>query len=459
MSRISRQHGFTTIEMLIAIFILTTGILSLIGTIDMSRRLTSLSEMKEAASHVAEQKIEEIRALDYDRVALDGMPATSATKTDPGYYVNAGAGTYRWSQKADAPAPNTEPLLICATVSATCPEVGVLDASAESWSDGRVKGKVHRYVTAVNDSQCTATVCPDSADYKRVTVAVTVENRDGPENPILVSALIADPDAAPAGTVVDGGQNPLSSPDTQCNDGGVLVDCVQAADGRTSSFYLYDTPATSGARQEITGSHATHPTVAPTGRCDGISSSGCPVPDLMAPEPSPSPDVTPTLYNYSSEVSGVTWPGGAVIRRDTGCADTPSDDDNTKGHMWVTAPLSAPMTVTGSGALSVATTTVNGVSAAATLCVRFYNVPGSIENLITSPPTEIGGDSFTSSTWPTSANTVSFLIDFRGSEPYTIPAGRRLGVRVWVAASSSADVALLYDHPLYQSFLQINEAG
>jgi Tfp pilus assembly protein PilV len=462
MSAIRRQQGFTTIELLIALFIMSAGVLSLVGTMDMSRRLTTLSEMKEAASHVGQQKLEEIRSLEYEEIALNGMPASSTDARNPGYHVTGagGTGTYRWNQKADAPVPHTETLLICPSAGAGCPEAGTVAAAAESWSDGRLSGKIYRYVTLVDDPSCAAVVCPGATDYKRVTVAVTVDQAGGPKTPILMSALITDPDSAPAGEVVDGDENPVTGPDTRCTSGGVQVDCVNTIDGNVKSFYLYDTPATQAARQEITGAHPSHPTVAPSGTCTSGNVSGCPVPDLMGDEPPPSPAVTPPLYSYSNEVSGGTWPGGAVVRRDTTCSGTPTASDNTKGHLWVTAPLAAPMKLSGDAALNLATATFNGVSAAVTICVRFYNVGGSIANMVATPPTAIGTDSYSSSTWPTVAKEVSFAMDFRGGQPdYTIPAGNRLGVRIWATSSSGADIAAIYDHPLHTSFIQVNEAN
>jgi Tfp pilus assembly protein PilV len=461
MSRARAQRGFTTIELLVALFVATTGVFALLGTLDMSRRLTTFSEMKEAASHIGQQKLEEIRSFDYDAIALDSMPATSTVATNPGYYVGGGATpTYRWNQKADAPTPHTENLLICTAVSADCPEIGSVPAAAESWSDGRISGKIYRYVTTVDDPNCTSTVCPSSTDYKRVTVAVTVDQADGPKKPILLSGLVADADSAPVGEVVDGTENPLQNPDTQCTQDDEIVDCVNTIDGKVTSYYLYDTPASNSSRQEITSGHESHATVAATGTCSGGTTTGCPKPDLMGESPPPDPTVTPPLYSYSTEITGGTWPGGAVVRRDTTCTGTPTSTDNTKGHFWVTAPLSAQMTVTGDSAINLSTATFNGVSASVTLCVRFYSVPNSITDLVASPPTEIGTDSISSSTWPTAANTMAGTLDFRGSNPdYTIPAGNRLGVRIWPASSSGADIAAIYDHPLHSSYIQINEAN
>lgn len=452
-ARTRAQAGFTSIELLLAMMIGAVGLMALVGTFDVSQRLASHSEMKEAAAHVGEQAMEELRALDYGELALNGNPSPSSSSDpkNPAHYVGgdgSGAMTYRWDQRSDAPTGHTEPLVIDATK-------GTVPAAAEVWNDGRLKGRIYRYVTC---AATTAEACeqgPDTSATKRVTVAVTVENELGPERPILFSTVVGNP------TTANGeGSNPLDSPNTQCEDGGVVVECTGGVAGTVRTWYLYDTPATSPAREEIVGNHPTHPTVAPEGTCNGSNTSGCPKPDLMALDPPPSPVVTPPVYNYSSEITGGSTPGGLVVRRDSECAGNVTSTDNTKGHMWVSSPLSAPATLTGDAALSMTTQTFNGVQAAAMICVRFYNVPGDISNLVANPPTAIGSAGYSLTAWPKLPGVLTFAMDFlSGSEGSPIPAGNRLGVRIWAAASSSADLVVLYDHPLHPSFLQVNEAN
>ena len=326
-ARARSESGFTTVELLLAVLIASVGVISLVGTFDISRRVTTYSEMKEAASHVAEQTIEEMRSLDYDELALTGtpVPVTSSDPNDAAYYVGSSGTTYRWNQKSNAPAGHTEPLVIDAAD-------GEVAAAAEAWNDGRVSGQIHRYVTCAGATAAECDQGPATSATKRITVAVTVESALGPQKPILVSTLIGNPEAANGE-----GSNPLESPDTFCEDeNGLQVECTNSVGGTVSTWYLYDTPATFASRQEIVGSHATHATVAPSGTCSGGTTTGCPVPDLMGIEPPPAPTVVPPVYNYSNEITGGTTPGGAVVRRDTGCQGTVTTTDNTKGHMWVT---------------------------------------------------------------------------------------------------------------------------
>ena len=451
-SRARAEGGFTTIEIMLAIMVASVGLLSLVGTMDVSRRLTTHSEMKEAAAHLAQQRIEELKDVAYGKLALNGdpSPASSTDANNPAYYLGDDDDeekTYRWNQKSDAPAGHTEPLVIDSTE-------GIVPAAAEAWNDGRIGGKVYRYVTCVSTDAEDCDQGPDTSAYKRITVAVTVENALGPQNAVLVSTLKGDPTAANGE-----GSNPLESPNTQCEEDGELVECAQGVSGTVRTWYLYDTPATASVREEIAASHETHPTIAPSGVCESGSTSGCPVPDLMALDPPPAPAVTPPLYNYSSEITGGSTPGGAVIRRDAECAGTVTTTDNTKGHLWVSAPLAAPITLSGDAAMNVYTQTFNGVNAAGMICIRFYNVPGDISNLVANPPTAVGSAGYSLTAWPKTPASLTFAMDFNDTEGGApIPAGNRLGVRVWAAASSSADLITIYDHPLYPSFVQVNEA-
>ena len=447
-ARARSEAGFTTIELLLAMIICSVGVISLVGTFDVSRRVTSHSEMKEAASHIAEQKMEELRALDYGELALTGnpVPSSSTDPDDPAYYVSG--TSYRWNQKSDAPSGHTEPLVIDAAD-------GKVAASEETWSDGRITGRVSRYVTC---AAATADECdqgPDTSATKRITVAVTVDNSLGPKKPILLSTLVGNPETANGE-----GSNPLDSPNTTCtDDDGNVVDCTQGVGGTVTTWYLYDTAATSSTRLDITGSHATHATVAANGTCSGATTTGCPKPDLMGIDPPPAPAVTPPLYNYSNEITGGSTPGGAVVRRDTTCNGTVTTTDNTKGHMWVTSPLASDTTLTGDAAMNLSTQTFNGATADAILCAAFYNVPAGISNLVATPPTLIGVAGFDNNggNWPSSATTLGFTLDFLDSTfGATIPAGNRLGVRIWASSSSGADLVVVFDHPNHQSFVQVN---
>ena len=169
-------------EVMIAMGIVLTALVATALNIDSSRHANTKSEYRAAASHVAEQEVERIQSLRYGSVLLDSAPANSAEENDPGYYVAAGSPpTYRWDQRTGG-STSTEPLAIA--TGGTCVPAPCLASTPTSWSDGRLTGKVYRYVTWVGGS----------TRFKRVTVAVT-EDRDTNRRPVLTSVAVTDPKA------------------------------------------------------------------------------------------------------------------------------------------------------------------------------------------------------------------------------------------------------------------------
>jgi prepilin-type N-terminal cleavage/methylation domain-containing protein len=454
------EDGFTLVELMVAVLLLTVGILTLGTVISQSRGEASVSETKSTEIHRAQKEIERLTALPYASIAMSGAPVTSSVSTDPGYYVNVSSSstcpTYRYDQTGTNAA---EPLAVngCAGPptllgGATTVSTGTVSPTPTPTNDGRKTYTVYDYVTWVTDPSC-GVGCPSSADYKRLTVAVTSSGGSSQANPVLISTLIADPRANPANTVLNGNANPLANPVIQClNSSGVLVTCTTGVGSSTvNRWYLTDSSA-SGSYSAPSANNTTRPTVAPFGLCTVLVTVGCPVPDLLNSAP---PSGTASLFNYSSEQTGVTYPGGRVLHRDVSCTSTPSSTDNTKGEMWVTAPLGTSTTFTGQGGMTLNTQTISGVSASVTLCVAIYDVPGSILNLVALPPIKLGVVSYTLASWPTVSTPLSFTFNFSGNVAVSVPGVDRIGVRVWVAAASGADVAAIYDNPQFVSDLQL----
>jgi len=439
------EGGFTLIELMVGVFLLAGGLLALVGTLDGSREAVSQSELKEAAAHRAQREMERVRALDFDEVALSEEPSPDSGADDPrsGLSGPAGDRSFAWNKQASS----TEKLVVDAAK-------GRVAAGPTAWSDGRLSGQVWRFVSKSEDPTCSGQtpLCLQTSNfYKRVTIVVSITGSQASLKPTWISSFASNPDDAPT----DG----LSDPYTECLDSnGDLVECTSSLDDVVESWFLHDTPATESSRQAITGDHATHPTVAPFGVCTAVLQVGCPVPDLLGEEAPPSPEPLPELFKYSSDVTG-GYAGGRVLRRDTTCSGTPSTNDNTKGAFWATGPLSAAKALNGSGGLSLHTQTVERVDADVTLCMAFYDVPGSLLNLVSAPPTEIGRASYSPASWPRTPGPVAFPFDFKPSGTVNVAAGHRIGVRIWVSSGSGADIAAIYDHPTYPSYMQLNEPG
>ncbi|WP_320671747.1 prepilin-type N-terminal cleavage/methylation domain-containing protein [Patulibacter defluvii] len=445
-------RGFTLIEVLVATLLLAGGLLGTAMAVDGARDLSAVSERTSSLTHRAEEEIERIRALGYGAIALRALPVRSADPADPSAVLTAGDPP---ALRPDRHSPAAEPLVVDG-------ERGRVDATPRPWSDGRLRGTVRAYVSWHRDPYC-GSGCPDARNAKRITVAVTVEGRDrARRGPVWLSTLVADPNAAPAGFVADGVRNPVEDPETRClPDDGPAVPCTRSIGGASAaSWFLYDTPAPRGAWEPTAGDHDTHPTVAPFGVCSGLTAAlaaGCPVPDLLGPEPTPADPTAPAdpgpLPDRSRDQPGSAGSGGRILRRDVACSASPTAD-NRRGQRWVSPLLEEDAVLTGRGGITLYGRTAGGVPAAVTVCVRFSAVPGSIVNLVERPPRPLGTISYALAAWPGVTTPVSFGFDLAGDD-LRIPAGQRLGVQLWVAGSSADDLLVAYDHPTVPSSLQL----
>jgi Tfp pilus assembly protein PilV len=421
---IRAEAGFSLIELMVAVTFVASGAMALASTLEASRALVTLSERKEAAAHVGQQEMERIHSLPYAQVALTSTPSHSADPVHPAYYVTNGTpSTYRYSQPAGA----SEPLVTDATN-------GTL-AAVTTWSDGRLSGELHRFVTSVDDATADGGAIDGSENYRRVTLAITVSGAGGPKKPTLVSSLVRD-----AG---DGDENPLANPQTTCRDSaGQTVSCWRGI-GRSSSraWFLYDTPASAGTRQAIVADHPTHTTV-------GAGAS----PDLLGETAPPDASPLPPLRDYSSEIAG-DYAGGRALLRGATCAQAPSDDPKRSAY-WVSPPLAAATTLTGEGGLTVYTQSLGGVSGEGTLCAAFYRAPNGLADT----PVQLGRASYGPAQWNEALGRVSFSFDFAPTD-VTVGVGERVGVRLWASQGADLDLVLAYDHPTYRSSLQLNVTG
>lgn len=233
------EDGLTLIELLAAMVILAVGVFAVLQTFTASRALANRAEARDAMVAVARGEIQRIESLAWTNIALPSTPTTNtgATTTDPSYYISNGpcAGSsnppatspcYQWDWSNSS---STEPLVISgsSTDTATNPRLWS-NVITTSNSTVRLSGGIYRYITWVNDPNCTASACGGSNDYKRITVAVTVCY------PGTSSATCADDTAiSPAVEMstfwvnpLGGAGSPLTQTGVTCTDGGSSVSCT-----------------------------------------------------------------------------------------------------------------------------------------------------------------------------------------------------------------------------------------
>ena len=319
-------------------------------------------------------------------------------------------------------------------------------------------------------------------------MAVTVSNGLQPY-PVYVTSVIADPAAAPNNGVSNGNAgNPIANPATTCSNAvGVTVTCTAGIDqGTANTYFLHDWPAgSSGSETAPSANHTTHSTVGTVtgGVCTTVPSlvgtaaqvAGCPQPDLMDGN-SPSGTTSTPLYTYSTDQGTSGYSGGRVLQVGTGSGSSSDCSDggwstslgNTQNELWVTPALGSSMTLDGNGGVSIFTQSLNGAAAIVSFCVEIYDVPPSgssgVADLLADQPVALGGaayvpptDPTSGSNWPEANTQMAFTFNFlSGGSPVTVPAGDRIGLRVWAKAEASTPIAVAYDNPNYPAELQLN---
>lgn len=509
MERLRTQDGMTLVEVLVAMLVLTVGIISMVSMFDGARKLTLAAERRESIAHLAQRELERLQSVPYDELAMatkpahESIPAADTTTEEqenfihehPDYYVDyASPVTCTEVETAgcfavDVKEPTTEESLVVTKSGEKCPvstttekECGVVSASptgvecsevnpfgACEWTDGRLKGDVYDFVTYHKDPAC-KTECEKS--YKRVTVVVTVNVPAGSRvpTPVRVSTMIPNPTASK--------ENPAKSAATKCtNAKGEEVSCTQALEkGTARTFFLHDVEVEAVEKSsyeaaesaaETEKGHFTHTTVGPAPAH----------PDFM--------DSTPTtrtsLYDYSKDQDGLGYTydtneyGGRQVVADVACnsetaltttGTEPSKTEAAKGEMWVTSKLASTYKLTGAGGLTIFTQTINGAAEPnLRLCLGVYDVPGEIKELWSSAATSpklIGFYEYTPLTaWPTKMSQLSFVfpeLKFVNADK-TVEAGHRLGFRVWPTdanGKTGENISLAYDTMLQPSSLQLN---
>jgi prepilin-type N-terminal cleavage/methylation domain-containing protein len=490
LGQLARDDGFTLVELLAAIVVLIVGIFGAYTAFDASRRLSLVSERHGTMAQIAQQEIERIEGTPYGQIGLNATPAHSSDTTNPNYYVTAGSpSTLQYDRAGSA----TENLDVDATKGTVVP--------SRTWSEvtqgGTLTGNIYDYITWSSDSQC-APGCPASQDYKRITVAVTMTQGLHP-SPVYVSSVIADPEALPTGGIVNGNSNPLKDPDVNCQTPtGATGPCTSGLNqGTGNTYFLHNWAASkTGSPTTPAADNATHSTVGITttgGLCattpvtaTPTTEANCPTPDLMDTNP-PTGTATTPAYNYSTDQCADTcYTGGRVLQPTcagtwtaAACAGSGTSADcsagawsntlqNPQSELWVTPALASATTFTGAGGLSFFTQTIAAATPVVSFCVEVYDVPpsgttaGSVADLLAWPPVAKGGAAYIPPTdptsggnWPSTMTASSFVFTF-SQTPVTIPAGDRVGFRIWVRPNQNSPIAVLYDNPNYPAQLQLN---
>jgi prepilin-type N-terminal cleavage/methylation domain-containing protein len=203
--------GFTLIEMLMAVMLMTVGVAATVGVFTSSKRISLVAQRQEVGVHQAQREIERLRALPYEQIGLTAKPSiANRLETNPnkvGYYVDADTtdtSSFTVRELGTQPAltehlalPNSDP---------PGGDSFAVDPTPTAFNVGGsgISGVIYRYVTW-RDEPCgvdaaARQLCPGYTNTKRLIVAVKIDNtgsRAGLTKPIWVSSVVIDPESAP----------------------------------------------------------------------------------------------------------------------------------------------------------------------------------------------------------------------------------------------------------------------
>jgi hypothetical protein len=86
-SRAENESGYSLVEVLVAIFILTAAIIPMVGMFDAALRAVTTSGDYDAARACAGQKLEQVKSLPYETVSA-GLPDGTCEPSGFGYEVD-----------------------------------------------------------------------------------------------------------------------------------------------------------------------------------------------------------------------------------------------------------------------------------------------------------------------------------------------------------------------------------
>jgi len=231
-ARLRSDAGFTIIEVLVAVLVLTLGIVALFGNFTGAQTLGTSAEAHQTAVALAEGQLERVRGLKWNELALKEEPARSEETSNPTHHevtptstTCAGNGPstetehcYEW--KWEAPAAS-EPLVLLTSSQVTEGREGIgadprtvnVRATTATSSGTRLTYQIYTFVTWAYEG-CAAAACKGAEDLKRVLVAVTGTHLN---TPVTLVSLVSDREQA---------GNPVS-PSTKCEkEGGGETACL-----------------------------------------------------------------------------------------------------------------------------------------------------------------------------------------------------------------------------------------
>ena len=94
-TRLGRSDaGMTLVELMVAISLVAIIMSGLALSIGVDYKAVALARSRQVAENAANQRLEQLRDVDYASMALDSQPVHSTDSSNPDYYVNGSTNQY-----------------------------------------------------------------------------------------------------------------------------------------------------------------------------------------------------------------------------------------------------------------------------------------------------------------------------------------------------------------------------
>lgn len=241
LERLRGEDGFGIVEVSAALMVLAVGMFALVGAMGLGFRQIAHGRQRQTAAEIASARIEHLRNLAYDAVALSSQPVHSTDPENPDWSVNSDGIHFDQTGATD-----------CAAHTADCEHL-IVDTAAgavlhleDPVTVGATTMEVYQYATWVDDPNVDGT-----EDYRRLTVVVKYKTPTiaGTTRVVRVSSLFTPGTVTVGGstsgaTQGSGGTSPTPSPtptgacggDTQAPTGEFSIESTTGSEtGYTAS--------------------------------------------------------------------------------------------------------------------------------------------------------------------------------------------------------------------------------
>ena len=246
----------------------------------------------------------------------------------------------------------------------------------------------------------------------------------------------------------------------------------QGSNTSAQIFYLYDEPCGGGGGDDddeggerrirlLTGSHNSRNTAQISGSASSNSTCGntdeMKRPDAMGTQPTPGNSSTP-IYEYSADLAGDYLGGLAMMRKGSTCRTSYTSSEapatvstpSTTGykyavHAWTTSEFDDTFRLNGRATVSVWTQTLGGQSGRGFLVRDADRAPRERRRPLGHHDCL---DHLRRLPLPSTPRRLSFT--FTVSPQVNIEEDNQLALVLHLRQESAQDIALLYDHPLYE---------